>query len=64
MRKSFLHVHCMHDYFSYQQTSLAGGVAYWSYGLNEAASSARRSRMSPRVQSKQLELNHRWSHGV
>ncbi|KAJ7376540.1 metallopeptidase [Desmophyllum pertusum] len=44
-----------------------GGVAYWNCELNEMkdppAKATRTFRTSPRVQSKQLELNHRWSHG-
>lgn len=44
-------------------TSSAGDLAYWNYGLNELVTSSSASRTSSRVQLKQLELNHRWSHG-
>ncbi|CAH3136502.1 unnamed protein product, partial [Pocillopora meandrina] len=40
-----------------------GDLAYWNYGLNELVTSASASRTSSRVQLKQLELNHCWSHG-
>lgn len=46
-----------------KELSLAGDLAYWNYGLNELVTSSSASRTSSRVQLKQLELNHRWSHG-
>lgn len=55
--------------FFLQETSLAGGVAYWNYELNDQTKASstmakKTCRQSSRVQSKQLELNHRWSHGA
>ena len=47
-----------------KELSLAGDLAYWNYGLNELVTSSSASRTSSRVQLKQLELNHRWSHGM
>ncbi|XP_022808636.1 uncharacterized protein LOC111345618 isoform X2 [Stylophora pistillata] len=40
-----------------------GDLAYWNYGLNETITSSNAIRTSSRVQSKQCELNHRWSRG-
>lgn len=47
-----------------KELSFAGDLAYWNYGLNELVTSSGASRTSSRVQLKQLELNHRWSHGM
>lgn len=47
-----------------KELSFAGDLAYWNYGLNELVTSSSASRTSSRVQLKQLELNHRWSHGM
>lgn len=57
----------MHPFLS--QTFIAGGAVYWSNELDEkvkdsSANTTKTCRQSPRVQSKQQELNHRWSHGV